>query len=167
MSNRRQVILVTVLKPRIESRIWAEADCTGRVIALLECASNVDLGPVAPVVVEPADCLPVVSRRPSAQVCRPKSSNLSECGQAVWKTTKSAESRTGAKRILYIAHCENLPVDRIGKLEVVEVGLGIRGRGCDQLWSRNKTYRVSTAANACPLGAAEEEEFVLDRSTTD
>src|SRR4030095_11287433 len=66
-----------------------------------------------------------------------------------------------------LINCKHLPVDRVGQREGIEVVPGVDVRCCDKLWSRHKADHFSGASNACPFGAAKEEEFVLDDSSTD
>src|SRR5947207_4765513 len=115
MGNRAEVVLVLRLEAGVKALVGAEADRAVRVGALFVHATNVDLGLVAPVVVESVYGLPIVTRVATAQVRRSINSNLPESRQTAWKCTEGAETRTTAQRSLHLANCENLPVARIGQ----------------------------------------------------
>ena len=68
MRHRDEVVLVLLLESRVESFIRAEADRACGIRSFLVYAAHIDLGLVAPVVVESTDSLPVVAGNAAAQI---------------------------------------------------------------------------------------------------
>ena len=71
-------------------------------------------------------------------------------------------ARCSPSRRLHLAYCEDLAVDRGDKIEGIEECFSVRVRCREQLRSRNEADDFARAANARPLGAAEEEQLVFD-----
>src|SRR5262245_1688686 len=81
VSDVAKVVLVPCCLAGVESLIRAEADSAIGVRALFVHAANIDLGPIAQVVIEPVHGLPVIDRLARAEVRCPGGSDFTERGQ--------------------------------------------------------------------------------------
>src|SRR2546428_5787606 len=110
MGHAAQVALISDRLSGIESLVWAEADRAKWGRSFLVHAADVYLRPVAPVVVETTDGLPVILRGAGTEVRRARDSNLTERWKVPRQRSERA-SRRQAKILQRVSHSVDRTVD--------------------------------------------------------
>src|SRR5512143_1456669 len=119
MRHVAKVVLVFCSLPGVESLVWTEAYAAERSRSLLVDAANVDLRPIAPVVVKATGGLPVILRGAGTEVRRPCCANFAKCRKVAGQRSKSAGC-TQTKVCQRLGHSVNRAVDWADKLKCVE-----------------------------------------------